>query len=506
MKELLRVEGISKSFGTVQALSKVSLELYEGELVSIVGENGAGKSTLMNVITGIYQPDEGRIFVEGQEIHMNGPLDAIRAGVAIVHQEMVNCPDITVAENIFMSAIVGSKKPFVDFHKLNREAAKLLENFETRIEPTTLIGSLSVSEQQVVEIAKALSTNAKVIIFDEPTSSLTEDEVKRLFEIINRLRADGIGILYISHRMSEIFTLSDRVVILRDGVHMDTLPIEEVNEELIVSKMTGRQLGNYCPPKATDIGAPILEARDYSGDMFQNISFQLREGEILGFSGLIGAGRSEVMKAMVGLLPSRSGTLEVRGEKYRFKNYSEALKKGVVYLTEDRKQEGLFLRMNIESNMSILNLSRISGKMFVKKSLQSSEAKKYSEKMNVKASGLQQLVGTLSGGNQQKVLIGNALSIDPRIIILDEPTRGIDVGAKAEIYRILRDMAASGVGVIVVSSDLPEIIGLCDRVCVMYEGELMGEVTGEDINEQSILQIASGFRKKADDSLAERGA
>lgn len=497
MKELLRVEGISKSFGTVQALSKVSLNLYEGELVSIVGENGAGKSTLMNVITGIHQPDEGHIFVEGKEIRMNSPLDAIRAGVAIVHQEMVNCPDITVAENIFMSAIVGAKKQFVDFRELNQRAAKLLENFETKIEPTTLIGSLSVSEQQVVEIAKALSTNAKIIIFDEPTSSLTEDEVKRLFEIINRLRANGIGILYISHRMSEIFTLSDRVVILRDGVHMDTLPIGELNEELIVSKMTGRQLGNYCPPKAKVIGAPILEVKDYSGDMFHHISFQLREGEILGFSGLIGAGRSEVMKAMVGLLPSRTGSMEMCGKVYRFKNYSESLKEGIVYLTEDRKQEGVFLRMDIEANMSILNLPRISGKVFVKKNLQSGEAKKFSKKMNVKASSLRQLVGTLSGGNQQKVLIGNALSIDPRIIILDEPTRGIDVGAKAEIYRILRDMAASGVGVIVVSSDLPEIIGLCDRVCVMYEGNLMGEVTGSDINEQSILQIASGFQHKA---------
>ena len=493
MKELLRVEGISKSFGTVQALSKVSLDLHEGELVSIVGENGAGKSTLMNVITGIHQPDEGQILVEGQQLHMTSPLDAIRAGVAIVHQEMVNCPDITVAENIFMSAIVGSKAPFVDYRKLNREAAKLLANFEARISPTTLIGHLSVSEQQVVEIAKALSTNAKIIIFDEPTSSLTEDEVKRLFEIINKLRADGIGILYISHRMSEIFALSDRVVILRDGMHMDTLPIGALTEDLIVSKMTGRQLGDYCPPKAETIGGLILAVRDYCGEMFQHVDFTLREGEILGFSGLIGAGRSEVMKAMVGLLPSRSGEIELRGERYRFKHYAEALKAGVVYLTEDRKQEGLFLRMNIEENMSILNLPLISGRMFVKQKLQSLTAKTYSEKMNVKASGLQQLVGTLSGGNQQKVLIGNALSISPRIIILDEPTRGIDVGAKAEIYRILRDMAASGVGVIVVSSDLPEVIGLCDRVEVMYEGRLMGEVTGEDINEQSILQIASGL-------------
>lgn len=496
MKELLRIENISKSFGTVQALSGVQLELYAGELVSVVGENGAGKSTLMNVITGIHKPDTGSVFVEEQSLEMRGPLDAISAGIAIVHQEMVNCPDITVAENIFMSQIVGAKKLFISYRELNHRAEELLRNFDSRITPQTLIGQLSVSEQQVVEIAKALSTNAKIIIFDEPTSSLTEDEVKRLFEIIRGLRAKNIGILYISHRMGEIFQLSDRVMILRDGRHMGTLPIGELTEEIIVSKMTGREIDGYCPPKARSIGNPILEANGYTGNMFRNVNFTLRQGEILGFSGLIGAGRSEVMKAMVGLLPSKSGCVSIDSKMHHFKNYAEAISQGVVYLTEDRKVEGLFLDMTIEENMSILNLPLISGRAFVKKKLQFLQAKTYSEKMNVRASGLEQIVGTLSGGNQQKVLIGNALSIAPRIIILDEPTRGIDVGAKAEIYRILRDMASSGVGVIVISSDLPEIIGLCDRVCVMYEGTLLGEVTGADINEQSILQIASGVARK----------
>jgi len=490
---LLSVKEISKSFGTVKALSKVNLDLYEGEVVSVVGENGAGKSTLMNIITGIHRPDEGCIFVEGQEKKFTGPLDAINAGISIVHQEMVNCPNITGAENIFMSSIVSSKSPFVNFRDIKKRAAALLANFDGHIDPSTKMGQLSLSEQQVVEIAKALSTNAKIIIFDEPTSSLTEDEVKRLFGIIRKLQENGIGILYISHRMSEIFELSDRVVILRDGTHVDTLPIGDLSEELIVSKMTGRAIGDYCPPKAETIGEIILEVSGYEGVMFKDISFSLYKNEILGFAGLIGAGRTEVMKAIVGLLPSKAGSIKLGGQTYRFNRYPQAIQKGVVYLTEDRKIEGLFLNMDIEQNMSILNLPHISGRVFVKKKLQLSESQKYSRAMNVKASSLQQKVGTLSGGNQQKVLIGNALSVNPQIIILDEPTRGIDVGAKAEIYRNLRQMAASGVGVIVISSDLPEVIGLCDRVCVMYEGKLCGEVTGEDINEHRILQIASGL-------------
>ncbi len=492
---LLSLSGIKKSFGAVKALSGVGLHLDAGELVSVVGENGAGKSTLMNIITGIVKPDDGQICLNGKEIIMNSPLDALAAGISIVHQEMVNCPDITVAENIFMSSIVGSKKSFISYKDINRRATELLANFDGQINPQAKMRNLSVSEQQVVEITKALSINAKIIIFDEPTSSLTEDEVKRLFEIIKMLQKDGIGILYISHRMSEIFELSNRVVILRDGTHVDTLPIEGLNEEIIVSKMTGRMLGDYCPPKAQNIGEPIFEAVGYSGDGFDNVSFELREKEILGFAGLIGAGRSEVMKAIVSLMPSVRGNIKLKGKDFRFKKYSQALKQGIVYLTEDRKTEGLFLPMDILKNMSLLNLNLISGRFLVKTDLQQSEAAKYSKHMNVKASGLEQIVGTLSGGNQQKVLIGNALSINPQIIIFDEPTRGIDVGAKQEIYRHLRNMAETGVGIIVVSSDLPEIIGLCDRVCIMYEGKLCGEVTGSDINEEHILQIASGINR-----------
>jgi ribose transport system ATP-binding protein len=492
-RELLRINSASKSFGPVQALSNVSLVLYEGELLSIVGENGAGKSTLMNIVTGIHMPDSGDVFVHGQKINMTGPLDALKAGIAIVHQEMVNCPHITAAENIFMSNIVASPGILVHYAEMNRRAEALLANFDSPIDPRKKMGDLSVSEQQVLEIVKALSADAKVIIFDEPTSSLTEDEVKRLFEIVRKLQKDGIGIIYISHRMSEIFELSSRVMIMRDGMLVDTMDIADVTQDILVTKMTGRTIEEYAPPKTVSTGEIIFEVFNYSGTMFHGISFYLRKYEILGFSGLIGAGRSELLKALAGLLESDSGSVKLDGKTLRFAKYAEALKQGIVYLTEDRKTEGLFLKMNIMRNMSILNINKISGRILINRKLEYSESEKYYREMNVRAFGLDQTVGTLSGGNQQKVLIGNALSVDPKIIILDEPTRGIDVGAKSEIYRHLRKLANSGVGVIIISSDLPEIMSLCDRVCIMYEGNLCGEVSGSDINEQRILQIASGL-------------
>lgn len=493
-KIILETHNISKSFGVVKALSDVSITLHEGELLSVMGENGAGKSTLMNVITGIYKADAGEIYVDGKKVLINSPLDAINAGISIVHQELVNCPNVTVAENIFMSSIISSKGSFVHYSELNRKAAELLKNFDTDIRPEEKMQSLPVSKQQIVEIAKALSTNAKIIIFDEPTSSLADDEVQKLFEIIKRLKENGIGILYISHRMSEIMELSERVTVLKDGCYVDTIGIESLNQELLVEKMTGRALDKYCPPKSDKIGETIFEAKHVTGKkMFHDVSFELKKGEILGFSGLVGSGRSEVMKAIVGLEEKEAGEICLYGEKKQFRNYGQALKDGVIYLTEDRKIEGLFLQMSVQKNMSILNLPIISGKFFVDADKESTEADKYSKMMNVKCSGLNQLAGKLSGGNQQKILIGNALSVSPKIIILDEPTKGIDVGAKAEIYQKLRDLSAQGVGIIVISSDLTEIIGLCDRVCVMYEGKLMGQVSGDDINEQEILQLASGL-------------
>ena len=492
--EELSVSGISKSFGKVKALSGVHISLHAGEVMAVVGENGAGKTTLMNVITGIHQPDEGEIFVKGKKAAIQSPLDALKHGIAIVHQEMVNCPNITVAENIYMTDIVASKSSFVSFRALNVKAAKALEDFDTRIRPKTKMSKLSVSEQQIVEIAKALSINAKVLIFDEPTASLTEDEVRKLFAIIGELKAKGVGILYISHRMDEIFTLSDRITVLRDGLLIDIVETRQVDKPTVISKMIGRKLSEYCPPKSPQTGAPILEVRHFDRPgVFRDISFVLNRNEILGFSGLIGAGRSELMKSVVGIDPFKSGEILFNGEKLHLKRYAQALEKGIVYLTEDRKDAGLFLRMDLLMNLTLLNLKEISGKVFVRKKEQTREAQRYCDAMNIKYASLQQKVGMLSGGNQQKIMIGKALSIRPKLIIFDEPTRGIDVGSKAEIYKTLRNLATEGVGVIVISSELPEIIGLCDRVCVLYEGRLCGEVKNEDINEQTIIRIASGL-------------
>lgn len=491
---ILEVKNISKRFGAVRALTDVSMALREGEILCIVGENGAGKSTLMNVITGIHIPEEGEIFVRDEKVVLSGPIDAIERGIGIVHQEMVNCPDITVAENIFMSSIVSSKKAFVNYKEMNQRAAKLLENFGENISPRTKMGALKMSEQQIAEIVKALSTDARILIFDEPTSSLTEDEVRKLFAVINTLRSQGIAVMYITHRMNEVFELSDRIMVLRDGFHIGTYETADVDRDFIVNKMIGRQLVDYCPPKSNRTGEAIFEAYDFSDDRyFHEISFSLNKYEILGFSGLIGAGRSELMQAIVGLGKSKSGVIAMDGKPHQFKAYRQALDQGIVYLTEDRKREGLFLRMDVMKNLSLMNLRTISGRFFVKRSAELTEAEKYREEMDVKCSGLDQLVGTLSGGNQQKILIAKALSIKPRLIIFDEPTRGIDVGSKAEIYKTMRNLANEGIGIIVVSSDLPEIVSLCDRVCVMYEGRMSGEVSGGDVNEQRIIKLASGI-------------
>jgi ribose transport system ATP-binding protein len=493
-EEKLSVSGISKSFGKVKALSGVHITLHAGEVMAVVGENGAGKTTLMNVITGIHQPDTGEIFIEGKKVVIQGPLDALKQGISIVHQEMVNCPNITVAENIFMTDIVASRGTFVSFRELNRKAAKALEDFDTRITPRTKMSRLSVSEQQIVEIAKALSIRAKVLIFDEPTASLTEDEVRKLFGIIAGLKGRGVGILYISHRMDEIFELSDRITVLRDGLLIDTVETRAVDKPAVISRMIGRTLSEYCPPKSALSGAPLLEVRHFDRPgVFHDISFVLNRHEILGFSGLIGAGRSELMKSVVGIDPFKSGEVHFNGQRLHLRRYAQALENGIVYLTEDRKDAGLFLRMDLMMNLTLLNLREISGRVFVKKKEQTREAQRYCDAMNIRYASLQQKVGMLSGGNQQKIMIGKALSIKPKLIIFDEPTRGIDVGSKAEIYRTLRTLANEGVGVIVISSELPEIVGLCDRVCVLYEGRLCGEVKNTDINERTIIHMASGL-------------
>lgn len=495
-KYVLEVSHISKTFPGVKALTDVSLNLKAGETHSIVGENGAGKSTLMKIISGIYPLETGNMKIDGQDVQLKSITDAFDHGIALVHQELVNCPKISVAENLFMSEIARGKKRFINYKELYRRTEEELKKFDCSIRPEALMQELSISEQQIVEIAKALSLHARVIIFDEPTASLTEKETEKLFGIIEALKQSGVGILYISHRMEEICEISDRITVLRDGTYIGTFKASEMDAEQIVDQMIGRKLTDYYPPKSSEVGETLLEVRDFSHTgYFENVSFKLNKGEILGFSGLIGAGRSELFQSICQLDKKTAGTVILDGRELHIQKYEDALDAGIVYLTEDRKNAGLFLKMSIKSNISALRLENIKKGLFLNAQKENMQAEEYRKRLRIKCSSTEQLCGNLSGGNQQKVLISKALTIRPKIVIMDEPTKGIDVGAKSEIYNMLRELAEKGVGVIVISSDMSEIIGLSDRVMIMHEGSLVGEAAGDNINEQYILHRASGIEK-----------
>jgi ribose transport system ATP-binding protein len=491
---VLEVKNITKLFPGVRALSDFSLVLRRGEVHGIVGENGAGKSTLMNIISGNMRPNSGEIFVDGNAVEFNNSRDAQRHGISIVHQEPMNCPDVRVSENIFMNTLETQKGFLLDYKKLSADAADLLKKFGVRIGTAQKMKNLNVSAQQIVEIVKAISANSKIVIFDEPTASLTKEEEERLFKIIQDLKAHNISMLYISHRMEEIFRNCDRVTILKDGAFVDTLDVAATDRNTIINKMVGRNLSDFYPPKGARIGDVFFEAKDFAnGKDFHNVSFDLRRGEILGVSGLMGSGRTEICRAVCGLDYRQSGNVRIDGNEVKIESYRDALKNGVVYLTEDRKTQGLMLNMSVMLNISILNLDKLSIGVLMSDMIEREQARRLCGEMNVKATGLGQKVGTLSGGNQQKVLIAKSLSIEPKIVFMDEPTRGVDIGAKVEIYHKLRELADRGVGVVMVSSELSEIIGMCDRVIVVHEGRINGELRSEEISEALIMQKASGY-------------
>jgi ribose transport system ATP-binding protein len=494
---ILEVKDISKRFPGTQALAGVSLALYPGSIHAVVGENGAGKSTLMNVIAGVYQPDAGSIFIDGKPVHIPSPYAAQRLGVGFVHQEIALCQHLSVAENMFMATINDANQFLVNMREYSRRAAEFLDAFGANIKPRQRVSQLSISQQQVVEIAKALSMNCRVIILDEPTAALTEAETETLFKIVHRLKDRGIGILYISHRMREVFDNCDTVTILRDGHRIDTVRTEETTTSAVVDKMVGRALSELYPPKLAtppEAGEVMLEARGVSsGEDFTDVSFQLHRGEILGLFGLIGAGRSELAKTICGLQEKTAGEVILNGKPLDITSYNEAIGHGMVYLTEDRKTEGLFLPMSMRNNISAIDLRTISTRGMLDPKRESARAEKYLGLLGIRATGISQKVGSLSGGNQQKVLIGKLLSVGPKILFMDEPTRGIDVGAKSEIHKLLRELAQSGIGVIVISSELPEIIGLCDRILVMHEGRSRGIIEGRAATEEAVIRRASGL-------------
>lgn len=493
---VLELKGIDKAFGATRALRGVDFNLRKGEIHALAGENGAGKSTLMKIIDGIHQPDAGEIFVHGQLTRIADPLSAQKMGIGLVHQEIALCPDVTVAENISMPMLNASKRWFVNFREIRRIAREAIKPLAD-ISPDARLDELSISNQQLVEIAKALTLNCDILIFDEPTAALTESESKALFRIMQQLKAKGISIIYISHRMAEIFQQCDRITVLRDGQFVCTENIADTSPDAIVGKMVGRDLGELYPPKLStppEAGEVLLEVKHLSDERrFHDIHFRVHRGEIFGIAGLIGAGRSEVVKAICGLHKRTSGELTFLGERAEIRNYQDSVALGIVYLSEDRKENGVFLDLPIAGNIAALDLDQVSRYGFVNRKLERQQAAELAQRLNLKCGSLEHPVSSLSGGNQQKVAIAKMLSVKPKLVIMDEPTRGIDVGAKSEIHRLTRDLASQGVGVIVISSELPEVVGLCDRVMVMCEGHSNGIVSGDAINEDHIIRLASGL-------------
>jgi len=492
----LEVKGVSKAFGAIHALSDVDFSLRKGEIHALAGENGAGKSTLMNVIDGILHPDSGEIRVHGQPVEIASPERAQALGIGLVHQEIALCADVSVAENIFMAATNRRRALMMNYGEIRQKARGVLATLGD-IDPDAKVADLTISEQQIVEIAKALTLDCSILILDEPTAALTEREAGKLFAIMAELKRRGISIIYISHRMAEIFGNCDRITVLRDGRHVSTDDIADVTPEIVVGKMVGRNLGNLYPPKMLDgVAAPVLLAVESlsDGQRFRDVSFALKRGEVLGFAGLIGAGRTEIALGLCGLRPRTAGRITLGGKDVTPANYQQSIANGIVYLSEDRKGSGVFLDMPIAMNVSALDLARVSTRAgFVDRNAERSQAKRLGDMLRLRRGSLDDAVSTLSGGNQQKVAIAKLLSVAPKVILLDEPTRGVDVGAKAEIHKILRDLANDGTGIIVISSELPELIGLCDRVLVVHEGRIVGEATGAALTEDNLIRLASGL-------------
>jgi ribose transport system ATP-binding protein len=494
---LLELRGIRKHFGASRALAGVDFSLHRGEIHALCGENGAGKSTLMKIIDGIHQPDEGEIILEGRTLAIDGPAEAMRLGIGLVHQEIALCGDATVAENIFMPEINANRRAWMDYGALNERARRVLAQLGQDIDPAARVEQLGISGQQLVEIAKALTLNCKVLILDEPTAALTEVESVALFRVLHDLRAQGIGIIYISHRMAEIFAHADRATVLRDGRDVHCGPIRDTTPDALVRSMVGRDLGQYYPPRR-DAGGPddaLLEVDDLcDDDRVHGISFTLRRGEILGIAGLMGAGRSELAETVCGLRRARRGSVRLRERTLAIRKYADALRHGIAYLSEDRKAAGLFLEMPIEQNVSAMSLRRVSSRWgLLRRSAERHLATQLGARLKLKSDGVAIDAASLSGGNQQKVAIAKLLATDPQVLLMDEPTRGVDVGAKSEIHHILRELANQGVGIVVISSELPEIIGLCDRALVIREGRLAGELAAHDMTEERLLRLASGL-------------
>ncbi|WP_170285752.1 sugar ABC transporter ATP-binding protein [Microbacterium rhizomatis] len=484
----LHLTGIQKSYGATRALRNGNLTVYPGEIHAIVGENGAGKSTMMDIISGAVAPDGGTILIDGREVSFPGPRDATFSGIAIVHQELALCPDVSVAENVFLDDI-PTRGGFVRFAEINRRTRELLAPFRAQISPRARTGDLPLADQQVVEIAHALAHDCRVVIFDEPTSSLTEPETVVLHALIRDLSRRGIASIYISHRLSEVFDLADRVTVMRDGSWVTTISVAETSPDALVERMVGRSVDHLYPPKALTAGDEVLTVENLSGARFDDVSFTVRSGEILGVSGLIGSGRTELMRGVAGI-DKRSGTVTLAGRTVAG-SFRASIRSGLSYMSEDRKEDGLFLNLSIQNNVIVTILDQVSRLGLIGGGGARKRALKATQQLGTKMADPDEPISALSGGNQQKTMIAKWLVAGPKVLILDEPTRGIDVGAKFEIHKHLRSLAAGGMALVIISSDLEEVIGLSDRILVMREGRLAGTLDGE-IDEADVISLAAG--------------
>lgn len=488
------MQGITKRFPGVLALNDVQFKLRAGTVHSLMGENGAGKSTLMKILAGVYVLDSGQILLDGKPVSIIDPRDGLAHGISMIHQELSFVPDMSAAENIYLGRELRNAAGLVSKKKMNDETQKVFDRWNINIDPAALMKDLSVAQAQMVEIAKAIAFGARIIIMDEPTSAITDREVARLHEMINQLREAGTAIIYITHKMDEVFAISDEITVFRDGTWVATELASSIDRNGLISLMVGRELTQLFPKGEAEIGEVILEVEGLNrGRQVRNVSFQVRRGEILGFAGLMGSGRTEVLETVFGIHAAESGTIKVKGKELKIKEPHQAIEAGIGLLTEDRKKTGIMGVLSVRDNMSMAALDRFTRLGVLRKPTIEQLCEEQRQALALKTPSLNQQIQNLSGGNQQKVLLSRWLLTDPDILIIDEPTRGIDVGAKSEIHRLMSKLAAQGKAIIMVSSEMPEILGMSDRVVVMCDGRLVGEVARADATQENIMQLATQF-------------
>ncbi len=494
----IEMTGIDKSFSGNQVLSNVNFEVRRGEIHALMGENGAGKSTLIKVLTGIHQCDSGVVKIDGQEVSFNNPKESEEKGLIVIHQELNIIPHLTVAENMFLGKeLTYGKTGIMNKKAMKKQTVQSLKRLGvTNIHPDETAGNLSVGQQQMVEIARAIATDARLVVMDEPTAALTDREIESLFKVVDSLKKQGVSIIYISHRMEEIFNICDRITILRDGTYIGTENIAETSFEAIVKMMVGRELGEQFPERSNSTGDVIFEVSNLArSGYFQDVSFDVKQGEILGVAGLMGAGRSEVMEVIFGFRKKDNGSIKLNGKDLTIKHPRDAVEAGIGFITEDRKSKGLVIDASIRENIALTNLKTISGGGIISGSKENKMVVDLIKRLHVRTTGGGQEVKSLSGGNQQKVVIAKWLGINPKVLILDEPTRGVDVGAKKEIYTIMNELTERGVAIIMISSELPEVLGVSDRVMVMHEGKVTAFLDRDEADQESIMTAATGGNK-----------